>query len=172
MYGSSMARPSARPARAPAGYGFPSSEDTLLAWDDVEQDLAEARVYWIGTTNADGSPRVRPIWGVWVDQRFYFTGHPRAGWARNLANDGRTCIQIEREDRALILEGLGDDVERADPELARAITDAWLRKYGRLAPDAAGDGIFRFTPARALGWSEDLRDGTVWSFDTPATIRT
>lgn len=164
-----MPSPAARPARAPGGYGFPSGGGSLLAWEDVEHDLEAARTYWIVTTNPDGSPRVRPIWGVWVDQRFYFTGHPRAGWARNLAQDGRVSIHIERGDRALILEGLGDDVERAEPELARAITDAWMQKYGRLAPDAAQDGIFRFTPARGLGWSEDLRDGTVWTFDPPAT---
>jgi hypothetical protein len=47
-----------------------------------------------------------------------------------------------------------------------------MRKYGQLAPDAAEDGIFRLTPSRALGWSEDLRDGTVWTFDSPVTSRT
>ena len=38
-------------------------------------------------------------------------------------------------------------------------------KYGRLATDPAGDGIWCVTPTTVRGWSSDaLDDGTGWEF--------
>jgi hypothetical protein len=150
--------------RGPKGYAFPSGQEALLAWDDAEQRLIGARSYWLATTNADGSARVRPIWGVWIEGRFYFDGHPRAGWARNLAREPRASIHLESAERVVIVEGLGEDVERTDQELGRRIAESWDAKYGRLVPDAAARGIFRLTPERAFAWSENLADGTLWTF--------
>lgn len=157
-------KPAARPERAPKGYAFPTSDEALLDWEAVEQRLKEARFYWLASTNADGSPRVRPVWGVWVDGCFYFDGNPHTGWARNLARDPRVSIHLESAESVVIVEGLGEDVERTDEELGRKIAASWDAKYGRLVPDAAARGIFRLTPRRARGWSENLTDGTVWTF--------
>jgi general stress protein 26 len=136
----------------------------LLDWEDAEEQLRTARFYWLATTNADGSPRVRPVWGVWVDGRLYFDGHPHTGWARNLARDRRVSIHLEGAERAVIVDGVGEDVERTDRALGQKIAESWDAKYGRLVPDAATKGIFRLTPTRARSWSENLRDGTVWTF--------
>lgn len=157
-------KPVARAERAPKGYKFPRTEEALLEWEDVEQRLEAARFYWLATTNADGSPRVRPVWGVWVEGRFYFDGHPRSGWARNLVRDARMSVHLESAEHVVIVEGLGQDLERTDDVTGRKIAERWHAKYGRLVPDAAATGIFRMTPTRARGWSEDLTDGTVFTF--------
>lgn len=159
-----MSAPSARPERAPKGYAFPRDPEALLRWDEAEQRLEEARFYWLATTNADGTPRVRPVWGVWIDRCFYFDGHPHSGWARNLVRDPRVSVHLESAEHVVIVEGVGEDVERTDDELGRRIAERWEDKYGRLVPDAAARGIFRITPKRARGWSENLTDGTVWTF--------
>jgi hypothetical protein len=125
----------------------------------------EARFFWLATRNPDGTPHVRPLWGVWVQGCFYFDGHPRTRWARNLARDRRASMHLESAAHALIVEGIGEDVERTDEELGTLIATGWQEKYGRLVPDPAARGIFRLTPVRARAWSEDLRDGTVWTFD-------
>ena len=166
-----MVEPTARPERAPKGYAFPTSDEALLDWKDAERRLRDARFYWLATTNADGSPRVRPVWGVWVDRCLYFDGHPHAGWAKNLARDPRVSIHLESAERVVIVEGIGEDVEHATAEVARTIADDWDAKYGRLVPDAAAGGIFRLTPRHARGWSEDLTDGTVWTFPADAAKR-
>lgn len=150
----------------PKGYAFPTGDAALLDWKDAEERLTNARFYWLATTNADGSARVRPLWGVWVDGCFYFDGHPHTGWARNLARDPRASIHLESGERAVIVEGLGEDLERTDAELGHKIAESWNAKYGRLAPDAAARGIFRLTPTRARGWSENLADATVWTFSS------
>lgn len=159
-----MSNPSARHERAAKGYKFPTSDEALLPWDEAEQRLKEARFYWLATTNSDGSPRVRPVWGVWVEGCFYFDGHPRSGWARNLARHAQASIHLESAEHVVIVEGVGEDVERTNADLGRKIAESWDAKYGRLVPDTAAGGIFRLTPTRARGWSESLTDGTVWTF--------
>ena len=160
-----MSEPTARPERGPKGYAFPSGSDLLLRWTDAEERLREARFYWLATTNPDGTVRVRPIWGAWIDGCFYFDGHPATGWARNLARDPRASIHLESAAQVVIVEGHVEDLESTDVELGELIVAAWSQKYGRLAPDPVGQGVFRLVPTRARGWSEDLSDGTVWSFE-------
>ena len=160
-----MSEPSARPERGPEGYGFPSGSDRLLRWADAEERLREARAYWLATTNADGTPRLRPVWGVWLDGCWYFDGHPATQWAQNLARDPRANVHLESASNVVIGEGVVEDLESTDAELGERIVAAWSEKYGRLAPDPVGRGIFRLAPTRARGWSEDLTDGTVWSFE-------
>ena len=157
-----MGDPSARPERGPSGYAFPAPGDDLIPWSEVAERLAASRHFWLATTNADGTPRVRPVWGVWVDDRFYFDGHPASGWARNIARDPRVVVHLESAEHVVIVEGTAEDVERTDADLGARITSAWQDKYGRLVPDAAANGIFRLTPARARAWSENLTDATVW----------
>jgi Pyridoxamine 5'-phosphate oxidase len=156
--------PTARPERGAKGYRFPTSFDHLLPWADAEARLESARFYWLATVAPAGTAHVRPLWGIWLDHRFYFNGHPSARWARNIARDARASIHLESAAQVLIIEGVCDDLERTNVELGARIASGWSAKYGRLVPDAAADGIFRLIPIRARGWSEDLTDGTVWTF--------
>jgi Pyridoxamine 5'-phosphate oxidase len=158
-----MTTPAARRERGPEGYAFPTSDEHLLAWGEAERRLAAARHYWLATTNPDGTAHVRPVWGVWVKGCLYFDGHPQTRWARNLARESRASIHLDDAANVLIVEGLGEDIERTDEELGRQISDGWNAKYGRLAPEPATGGIFRLTPSQARAWSEDLHDATVWT---------
>jgi hypothetical protein len=159
-----MADPSARPERGPKGYAFPTSSDKLLAWRDAEQRLVKARRYWLATANEDGMPHVRPVWGVWVDGNLYFDGHPKTRWARNLARDPRATVHLESAVHVVIVEGVVNDLERTEARLGARIASDWSEKYGKLVPDPAANGIFQLVPRRARGWSENLKDATVWTF--------
>ena len=53
-------------AEAEAGLG-------LLPWTWALERLQPARNYWLATTRPDGRPHVMPVWGVWVENRFYFS---------------------------------------------------------------------------------------------------
>src|SRR6266511_4118734 len=44
-----------------------------LPWRWATTRLTAARSYWIATTRPDGRPHTRPVWGVWLDGRFYFS---------------------------------------------------------------------------------------------------
>lgn len=156
------------PQRGPAGYKFPTDSEHLRDWAVEEARLEGARFYWLATTLPTHAPYVRPLWGVWVERAFYFDGHPRSRWARNIAADHRASIHLDGGGDALIVEGIAEDLDRVEPALGREIVAAWSEKYGRLLPDPASTGIFRLRPTRARAWSETLVDATVWTFPDDA----
>jgi hypothetical protein len=70
----------------------------LLLWSWATKRLASARNYWIATARPDGYPHMTPVWGVWLDETFYFSTGRRSRKARNLAADPRCVVCPERAD--------------------------------------------------------------------------
>lgn len=156
--------PRASRPRAPAMYAFGKNDAPLLPWSHAVERLEEARSYWLATTRPDGRPHVTPVWGVWIDDALYIDGPPITTWGRNLKANPALSVHLDSGSDVVILEGEVEDVV-TEPELGARIADAWMDKYGRLAPDPAGDGILRLRPRTARAWSsESLEDGTRWSF--------
>ena len=146
----------------------------LLPWSWATERLAAALNYWIATARPDGQPHMTPVWGVWLDDTFYFsTGH-RSRKACNLAADPRCVVCPERADQPVILEGVAEQITA--PELLRQVADAISAKYQwRMEPTQAGvrdeygnEGpVFAGHPRTAFGFSEDLTgSATRWLFDT------
>jgi general stress protein 26 len=158
--------PRAVPVQSPAGYRFPKEPEGLLPWSRAEKLLEAAHYYWVATVRPDGSPHVTPLWGAWAGGVLYLDGSPMTRWARNLAVNPAVSIHLESAEDVVILEGIVEDLSSTTADLAQRIVASWDAKYGRLHPDPAGNGIFRFTPSRARGWStSSLEDGTRWVFD-------
>lgn len=156
--------PGTSPLSAPAGYAFPQDAARLLAWSHAEQRLEQAHSYWLATTSPDGRPHVTPLWGVWVEGALYFDGHPHTRWARNIAVNPAVCVHLESGNDVVILDGMAEDIT-TDEALGQRIIAAWMAKYGRLAPDPSGSGLFRMRPQVGRGWShESLKDGARWRF--------
>jgi hypothetical protein len=137
----------------PAGYGVPATADGQLPWSYVDERMTAARNYWVGTTRPDGRPHAMPMWGLWMDGRFYFATDRGSRKARNLRHDAATVVHLESGDEVVILEGHAEEV-----------TDAARR--------AAFDGayhlsIWAVTPRVALAWQERDFPGsaTRWVLD-------
>jgi hypothetical protein len=138
----------------------------LVPWATVEGQLVGAENYWLATTHPDGRPHVAPIWGAWVEGALYFDGIPTARWARNMAANPAVSVHLESGSDVVILDGMGEDVPSiTDRDLAARIVAAWDTKYGRLHPDPAADGLFRFRPRTGRSWSRFPDDATRWTFD-------
>lgn len=149
----------------PAGYQVAAGEVALLPWSHVVERLERAQNYWLATTRPDGSHHVTPVWGVWVDDALYFDGIPTALWARNMAVNPAIAVHLESGTDVVVVEGLGEDVASiTDQALASRIVQCWNDKYGRLAPDPAGDGLFRLRPRTARAWTQFPDDATRWRF--------
>src|SRR5258708_31893605 len=94
------------------GYGILNASEGrgLLAWDwDVER-LAKARNYWVATTCPDGRPHCVPVWGVWLDDAFYFSSGAKA---RNLAANPNCVVCPEDGTQAVSLEGIAEQIADA-----------------------------------------------------------
>lgn len=157
--------PKLEPVQAPSSYKFPKEPAEQLPWSHALERLESAQNYWLATTRPDGRPHVTPLWGAWVDGALYFDGLPTTQWARNVAKNPAASVHLESGDDVVILEGVMDDLTTS-AELGERIIQVWNAKYGRLRPDPAGSGVFRFRPRTGRGWSTNtLTDGARWRFE-------
>jgi hypothetical protein len=150
----------------PAGYGVPAGTDGQLPWSYVDERLAVARNYWVGTTRPDGRPHAMPMWGLWMDGRFYFGTDRGSRKARNLAENAATVVHLESGDEVVVLEGSA--VEVTDAGRRAAFDAAYQAKYGVAMADVPGDlSIWAVTPRVALAWQEKdfPRSATRWAID-------
>src|SRR5271165_1963277 len=112
-------RPPASPATDPTphpkadrpfapGYGIVGPEDGkgLLPWTWVAKQMARCRTFWVATIHATrGRPHVMPVWGVWLDDAFFFSTGRKSRKGQNLAANPACTITNENGEEAAIVEG-------------------------------------------------------------------
>jgi nitroimidazol reductase NimA-like FMN-containing flavoprotein (pyridoxamine 5'-phosphate oxidase superfamily) len=135
---------------------FSSPGAMALPWQEAEQHLQQAGVYWLSTVRPEGRPHVAPLIAVWLDGALYFcTGHAERK-AKNLAGNPRVAITTGR---GTLSEGLdivveGEAVVVSDDAKVRRVADAYVAKYGEGWRIAGLDGVlvFEVTPTTAFGF--------------------
>ena len=159
-----MSSPQASRPDLPTAYGVPTSAEGMLSWGEVTQRLEQARNYWLATTRPDGRPHVIPLWGLWMDDTFYFGGAPPARWARNVVTNPSVTLHLEDGERVVIVEG---KVEECVPQsdLAARLAAASTSKYA-VASDSSEttEPIWCLRPQMVLAWTHFPDDATRWYF--------
>jgi Pyridoxamine 5'-phosphate oxidase len=147
----------------PSGYGINRSTDEgLLPWSFVQERLTTARNYWIATARLDGRPHVAPVWGLWLDERFYFATDAASRKARNLEANPALVVHLESGDDVVILEGTAERV--ADPTCLARFADAYDAKY-QIRPDVGPAAlVYGLRPLVAQAWREQdfVNSATRW----------
>lgn len=153
----------------PEDYGVdPKNLSGLIPWERVRTQMAAARNYWISSTRPDGRSHAMPVWGVWLDERFYFGTSRGSRKARNLAANPQVVVHLESGDEAVIFEGSVEEV--TDPSLLARIAAASAAKYEGYDPDPAPNPaniFYVLKPRLAMAWLERefLTSPTRWRFD-------
>ena len=149
------------------GYGLPRGTKGLLAWDWAERRLARSHNYWIVTVRPDAAPHTMVVWGVWVDERFYFSTGRGSRKARNLASNPACIVCTENAAEAVIVEGSATEV---DPATIERVAPAYYRKYKPWKLDPAMGPVFEVRPRAAFGLREKtFRAATRWMFGAMST---
>jgi PPOX class probable F420-dependent enzyme len=145
------------------GYGFEkwkSPPGVKFPWHRVEELLTKARNYWIATASPDGRPHMAPVWGMWVDNVFYFSTGPKSRKARNFRRNPQVSVHPECDNEAVIIEGrveLLDDVETLKPLYA-----VYKEKYDW---DMSGEVLYAVRPTVVYSFKEDLVETAArWDF--------
>jgi PPOX class probable F420-dependent enzyme len=139
----------------PTSYGVSRDESGLGedAWTQVGEMLSAARNYWLGTTRPDGRPHAMPVWGVWLDDMFWFATDRRSRKGRNLARKPALVVHLESGDNVVVLEGIAEEV--VEPSLFTRFADAYEKKYQwRLQGSKPGEVTYRVRPRVAFTWRE------------------
>lgn len=150
------------------GYGIldESSDRGLLPWAWATERLAQSHNYWVATTRPDSRPHVMPVWGVWLNDAFYFSTGRDSRKVRNLAANPHCVVCTERADEAVIVEGMAAEVS-GSAEFGQ-FAAAYNAKY-QWAPDPDEGPVYVVRPQVAFGFIENEDDfpgsATRWLFD-------
>ena len=160
-------KPTAGRPEMPKSYGLkgPRSGSGLIRWLQASAQLTQARNYWVCTVRADGRPHAMPVWGVWLEDRLFFSTSRASQKGRNLARDSRVVVHLESGDEVVILEGVAEEV--MDVGRLTRFAEAYDAKY-HFRPDIHNrdDVTYAVRPQAAFGWLEkDFPGGaTRWKF--------
>jgi len=145
------------------GYGLPKSAKGLLPWSWADQQLKKSREYFVTTVRPDGSPHVMIVWGLWIDNVFYFSTGKRSVKAKNLASNPGCVVTTGRADAAVIVEGEAESI-KVPPELNFFKT--YEKKYKWDMSGMQEEPVFAVRPRVAFGLVEKTfsKSATRWLF--------
>jgi nitroimidazol reductase NimA-like FMN-containing flavoprotein (pyridoxamine 5'-phosphate oxidase superfamily) len=155
------------------GYGVPPAREGkgLLAWEWAVEHLANARNYWLATTRPDGRAHMTPVWGIWLENTFYFSAAAQSRKIKNLENDRRCVVSPERGDEAVMVEGVAEKVTNL--AVIQRFAELYSLKYqwptragaDGILDDAGNAGpVYAVHPQVVLAWGEFPADATRWVF--------
>jgi pyridoxine/pyridoxamine 5'-phosphate oxidase len=101
------------------GYEFAAKKAGLLPWKWAADRLKKSRQYWIVTTRPDGTPHLMVIWGVWLEDSFWFSTGASSRKARNLVKNPRCSIGTDNAAEAVILGGTVESIDAQQPEFEK-----------------------------------------------------
>jgi hypothetical protein len=140
------------------GYGIQSGKTGLLPWQWAQQRLEQAHNYWVATADAAGVPHLAAVWGVWVDNAFYFSSGAKSRKVRHLRDRPQCSVATEGGAEAIVVRGKGEPAGQP-----RKATAAYKKKYGSGFPDALW--MVRPQTVIAVVEAEFTERATRWTFD-------
>jgi pyridoxamine 5'-phosphate oxidase-like protein len=149
------------------GYGVPKSIKGMLPWSWCVERLETAEVYWLATANGDGAPHLNPIWGAWVDGRWYVEGGPTR-WQRNLRSNPQMAIHVETTGgEVIIVEGQATELLAPEAPLAGRILAGYAKyrpQYEARVEHWSQGGLWELEPLKAFAWTSFPKDMTRYTF--------
>ncbi len=149
--------PSKKKAKLPApkatrphmpGYGIATSKKGMLTWNWAAKNFNKSRQYWIVTVRPDRRPHVMVVWGLFMNNIFYFSTGGETRKAKNLAKNAHCAIANEDANTAIFLEGVAE-IEK-DVPLIKKFIKFYGRKYKWDMSAMAGDMISLKQPTYAV----------------------
>jgi nitroimidazol reductase NimA-like FMN-containing flavoprotein (pyridoxamine 5'-phosphate oxidase superfamily) len=145
-------------------FSEPEAEPT--PWEDTEQALRAAQLFWISTVRRDGRPHVTPLVAVWHDGALHFCTGPEEQKALNLKANRRVALTTGcngwRDGLDVVVEGEAERVtdEARLGELARAWEEKWDGSW-KFEPVADG---FRHAEGEAIAHVFAVRPAKILAF--------
>ena len=103
-------------------------------WEDVEQRLTSAQLYWLVTVRTDGRPHAVPLCGVWHQGAFAFCTGTEEQKMRNLEANPRIAVTAGplgadgwASGKDVVVEGTAERV--TDDAMLAELAQAWEEKY-------------------------------------------
>ena len=136
----------------------------LLPWQWARERLVKSHNYMISTTRPDSSPHMVPVWGIWLDEKFYFSTSRSSRKGRNLAANPNCVVCNEDLHEVVIVEGVAEELP--DNAIPVPLYDAYPVKYPPWKLDPSLGPIFVVHPRVVFGFPESdfTEASTRWHF--------
>jgi nitroimidazol reductase NimA-like FMN-containing flavoprotein (pyridoxamine 5'-phosphate oxidase superfamily) len=145
------------------GYGMPTGTKGLLSWAWAEERLRRSHNYYLMTVRPDATPHAMPVWGIWVEGRFYFSTGAKSVKARNLTANPSCAICTEQSAEAVVVEGTAASI--GDAARIAELAPHYAKKYKSFALDPKMGPIFEVVPTIVFGlWEKKFKSMTRWTF--------
>lgn len=135
------------------GYGIVGTQEGkgLLPWTWVAKKM-NCRTFWLITIHASAKrPHVMPVWGVWVNDAFFFSTARKSRKGQNLAANAACAVTNDNGEEAVIIEGTAAPL--TDSALEERVAAAYQKKY-KMDPRSMKEPIFRVQPSKVFGFVE------------------
>ena len=147
------------------GYGLPEKEDKkgMLPWTWVAKKMGSCHTFLLATIHDhDGRPHIMPVWGVWLDDAFYFSTGRKSRKGRNLAANPLCTVTNDDGEEAVIVEGSAAEVK--DSTALERVAAAYKKKY-KMDPRSVKEPIYVVRPRTVFGFVEKTfpRSATRWN---------
>jgi hypothetical protein len=150
------------------GYGIATAKagEGLLPWAWVARKMNACRTFWLATIYAgtgNNRPHVMPLWGVWVEDAFFFSTGRKSRKGQNLAANPACTITNDDGLEAVIVEGVAEEAKH--PDVLDRVAAAYKMKY-KMDPRSMGEPIFMVRPKTVFGFIEKSfpKSATRWKF--------
>lgn len=147
----------------PKVYGIPTAMEGSLSWEWAVERLTKSHNYLITTVRPDGRPHTMVVWGIWLDDAYYFSTGVTTLKARNLASNPNCVVCTENVEEAVIVEGQARQL--AVHEIPNAAFELYKKKYTwKLDPEMGP--VFQVSPRVVFAMPEKLfpAGATRWVF--------
>jgi hypothetical protein len=133
--------------------GYAPENPSLTPWADAEAALIEANTYWLGSVRTDGHPHAMPVWGVWVESRFFFSTSATSRKGQNLAANPGCTVSLSARGLDIVIEGTAAHL--TDDATAQIVAGLYAPKYdwpvtvrdaGLYSKDGEGGPLYAVTP--------------------------
>jgi nitroimidazol reductase NimA-like FMN-containing flavoprotein (pyridoxamine 5'-phosphate oxidase superfamily) len=150
------------------GYGIVGDREGkgLLPWAWVARKLNRCRTFWLATVHsargAAARPHVMPIWGVWLDDAFFFSTGRKSRKGQNLAANAACTVTNDDGMEAVIVEGNAKELK--DAATLERVAAAYKKKY-KMDPRGMNEPIFEVRPGKVFGFIEKSfpKSATRWT---------
>jgi nitroimidazol reductase NimA-like FMN-containing flavoprotein (pyridoxamine 5'-phosphate oxidase superfamily) len=124
----------------------------LLPWTWIARKMNGCRTFWLATIYAGHArPHVMPVWGVWVNDAFYFSTGRKSRKGQNLAANPACTVTNDDGLEAVIVEGQARPVE--DHKALELAAGAYKKKY-KMDPRSMSEPIFVVRPSKVFAFIE------------------
>jgi len=146
------------------GYGVPKSLKGALPWEWARERLAKSHNYLLVSVRPNGAPHVMPVWGVWLEEAFYFSTAESSRKARNLQRNPKCVVTTENAEEAVIVEGVARRL--ADDKIPQQAPIDYKAKYGWALDPKIGP-VIMVRPQVVFAMPEKLfpKAATRWQFE-------